>query len=91
MSHVFEIPQEEHPFEYAYVKGQRIFLRLRLEIDEYEQIGIGYFLEIDVLGRVKRTTVAFDYSSRVQFPRSAEPGDEFPMYGLHAAGQLYCK
>ena len=64
-----------------------------MDKSDYEFVEWGYFLEIDIAGKLKRTMVAWHYDDNDDPERVISPyhGSDFPIYGLHAAGQLYVK
>ena len=84
------LPKSEHPFDLAAIDGGRLLCRLALyeTPDGYNEC---LFLEIDITGRMKRVIVVFDLYSSSQYHRVPELGEYFPIYGIHAAGQLFKK
>ena len=86
----YYLPKSEHPFDLAAIDKGRLLCRLALD-EAPDGLNEGFFLEIDISGRMKRVIVLFDLYARRQYHRAPEPGENFPIYGIHEAGLLFCK
>ena len=86
------IPITEHGFQMAWISKGKLRLRLSWEQDETEMVTYHYFLGIDLDGRMERVISIVDLlddeATGERFPRD---GEEFPIYGLREAGELYAK
>ena len=86
----YYLPESEHPFELAAIDGGRLLCRLTLD-EAPDGHNEGCFLEIDASGRMKRVIVLFDLYASCQYHRVPKAGEDFPIYGIHEAGLLFCK